>query len=118
MPQRSRETRRPLEAITGWGGEKRLTRASALRALGPVVYAVRVGPLIKIGHTANLARRFNELHADEVLAFVPGTTSDEQAIHDELTEHAHRGREWYRPTNEVLAVINGMRDRLGLLPVT
>lgn len=94
-----------------------ITRGAALRALGAVVYAVRVGDVIKIGHTTDLANRVSGLHADEVLAFAPGTYDDEQELHARLTEHLHHGREWYYPTPAVLAVVNEMRERLGLEPV-
>lgn len=85
MPQRTRLTQRPLHAVTGFGFITDLiSRAQALRALGEVVYAVRVGDVIKIGHTTDLAKRVNQLHATEILAFMPGTLADEQAIHARL----------------------------------
>jgi len=76
-----------------------------------------VGDVVKIGHTTDLAARYRTLHATEVLAFTPGTLADEQALHDSLADHVHHGREWYYPTPGVMAVVNEMRDALGLEPV-
>jgi len=93
-------------------------RNASLRALGPVVYAARcTDGVIKIGFTTNLAQRRWGIGSAELLAFEPGTLADEQALHDRLAEHVHHGREWYYPTPGVLAVVNEMRERLGLEPV-
>lgn len=44
-----------------------------------------------------------------------GTLAEERAIHARLSGHAVRGREWYPEDDpEVLAVVNEMRDSLGL----
>lgn len=118
MPQRTRLTQRPLHAVTGFGyTTTTISQTEALRAIGEVVYAVRVGDVVKIGHTTNLAARRWRLGATEVLAFQPGTYDDEQALHAALVEHLHHGREWYYPTPGVMAVVNEMRERLGLEPV-
>jgi hypothetical protein len=88
MPKRIRETRRPISAVTGFGHtDQMISRTHAMRAIGEVVYAVRVNGLVKIGHTSDLAQRISHLHADEVLAFAPGTLADEQALHRSLTAH-------------------------------
>lgn len=92
-------------------------RNEALRAVGEVVYAVRCGDVIKIGHTGDLAARCWSLKTTDVLAFTPGTYEDEQSIHALLVGNLHHGREWYYPTPDVLAVVNEMRDRIGLAPV-
>lgn len=109
----------PYLAADNWNrpDTNAITRGAALKAVGTVVYAVRVGDLVKIGHTGDLANRVSGLRAGEVLAFMPGTRADEQALHDRLTEHVHHGREWYYPTPDVFAVVNEMRERLGLEPV-
>jgi hypothetical protein len=94
-------------------------RNQILRALGSVVYAVRVpGRVIKIGCTADLATRAQALGAEEILAFKPGEYADEQLIHSGLVAHRHHGREYYHPTPEVMAVVNQMREDLGLDPAT
>lgn len=99
-------------------GSDPMSKPAALRALGEVVYAVRCGDIVKIGHTTDLAARCWGLRATEVLGFViGGTYDDEQQLHARLIEHVHHGREWYYPTPGVLAVVNEMRERLGLEPV-
>jgi len=105
------------------GPGRALTTASALRALGPIVYAVRLTDgLIKIGHSADFAQRRRCIggHSSEMLAVIPGATrADEQAIHAQLTDHVHHGREYYNPTPGVLQVVNRMREQIGLdHPVT
>jgi len=97
-------------------------RNAALRTLnlgGGLVYAARVaGGVIKIGHTGNLAERLYNLGpVVELLAFMPGTYADEQALHAKLADHLEHGREWYYPTPGVMAVVNDMRQILGLTPV-
>lgn len=95
-------------------------RAEALRSLTAgrsVVYAMRLPDgTIKIGCSAQLWRRRCTLRG-EVLAFVNGTRIEEQAIHRTLTAHLARGREYYRPTPAVLAVVNDMRKRFNLPPL-
>lgn len=92
-----------------------------LAALGPVVYALRSKDgHIKIGHTSNLAarRRHYSSKPDDLFAFRRGTEADEQAIHEQLRPFVARGREYYRWTPEVLAVVNDMRTDLGLDPLS
>lgn len=94
------------------------SRAAALRSLGPVVYAARVGGTIKIGYTTNLAMRLNAFGRDsELLAFKRGTYVDEQAIHASLTGHLHHALEWYYPTPRVMGLVNSWREEIGLQPV-
>jgi hypothetical protein len=91
------------------------SRAKALASLPPVVYAVRVDGAIKIGHSTELHNRLRKYGPTaELLAFIPGTRSDEKSIHDALTPYRARGHEFYRPTVEVLDVVNPMRAALGL----
>jgi hypothetical protein len=98
-----------------------LQRATAMRALGSVVYAARLADgTIKIGWTEHFDERLHWLkhyvqQDVELLAFRCGATyEDEQAIHATLVPHRARGREYYEPTAEVLAVINDMREEIGL----
>lgn len=82
-----------------------------LTSLGDVVYFAQVrGGIIKIGFTGDLARRRTELPSARLLAFRFGTHADEQAIHARLVEHRARGREWYHPTDEVMAEAHAARD--------
>ena len=91
-------------------------RREALALLGPVVYAVRAGSFVKIGYTGNLGTRLRSMGSTKVLAFKPAKGfADELAIHERLSGHALKGREWYSPTDPaVIAIINEMREPLGL----
>jgi hypothetical protein len=94
-----------------------VSRTAAMAAFGEVVYAARVGPAIKIGHTANLGQRYPSLAADELLGFRPGTYAEEQAIHTHLKPHRLRGREYYHETAEVIDVVNSIREFCRLEPL-
>ena len=94
-----------------------ITRAAALRAIGEVVYACRVGEHIKIGHTANLSRRLHDLRATELLGFQAGTYDDEQRLHRELAVWAAKGREYYDPAPPVILAVNAMRAVCHLEPL-
>jgi hypothetical protein len=104
-----------LDSTRGEVIQPTISRSAALRAIGEVVYAIRTSEgTIKIGHTRNLDMRRYQVGSVEVLAFQPGTFDDEQRIHAGLVDQRHHGREWYNPTPEVLAVVNDMRQRIGL----
>lgn len=83
-----------------------------------ILYAARFPDgTIKIGHTTQIAHRLSALIGQgggtpEVLAVKAGTYEDEQALHDRLAAHCRRGREWYNPDPEVLAVVNEWRADL------
>jgi len=99
--------------------EKKLGSITVLKALGPVVYALRVPDgAIKIGYSTDLPnrmRRFVRTSEAEILAILPGgTLAEEQAIHARLRDHVAYGREFYHPTPEVVAEVNGMREQIGL----
>ena len=86
-----------------------------LTCLGSVIYAIRCGDMIKIGYSTNLARRAAVLGGyANLLAWRPGTLADEQAIHASLDGLAVQGREYYPAAPRVLAVVNEMRDSMGL----
>ena len=117
-----------------WGGaqERRrtkgssLARTTAMRELGAVVYAARLADgTIKIGWTERFDLRLHWLkhyakQDVELLAFKLAGIEVEQEIHARLEpyraqipEHPN-AREFYRPVPQVLAVINELRDELGL----
>lgn len=111
----ARHGRGPTHTATQRGRD----RGAALRSLigdRPVVYALDMQDgTIKIGCTTNLIARRSHLGADaEILAFVFGDLADEQEIHRSLVAHRARGQEFYHRTNEVLAVVNSMRDQWNL----
>lgn len=87
-----------------------------LRDLGPVIYYAKVGGLIKIGFTSNLAVRFrNYPPGTKLLAWrTDATLEDEQEIHREMRHLLAAGNEWYWPTPEVLAIVNQARVDCGI----
>jgi hypothetical protein len=109
--------------LPGFSQRTRNTEATeALRILnmaGPVVYAIRTKDgLIKIGVTSQMSIRRRKLGPhDDILALKIGDRVVEQQIHARLTDHRHHGNEWYYPTPGVMAVINEMREDLGLKPL-
>lgn len=118
-PHERSDMQRRYSAHPVWGdrdpiGREFLTTSDAMSSLGEVVYAVRVGDLIKIGFSSNMAQRMGALNPTEILAFKLGNYADEQAIHRRLVDHVARGREWYYPTPGVFDVINEMRHALGM----
>jgi hypothetical protein len=93
------------------------TRREALDMLPPMVYFVRMPDgIIKIGHSGNLGQRINAL-GGELLAFKPGDRADERSHHERFAHLLERGREWFRPGDDLLDYINELRSGLGL-PVT
>ena len=87
-----------------------LGRYEALRilaSLGPVVYAVAYGPWVKIGWTGNIVKRVYSLDT-------AARRDDEAAVHRLLVAHLARGREYFHPADEVMAVVNSWRTDLGL----
>lgn len=94
------------------------------KALGPVLYAVRLDDgVIKIGCTINLLKRVATIRSTEhsttveLLAFMPGDVAAELALHRQLTAHRARGREYYRATAEVMAAVDRMRATVGMEPL-
>lgn len=83
-----------------------------LHAMGPVIYFAQMRDgLIKIGYTTDLRkRRHGWEKGSRVLAFRYGTLDDELLIHQGLADSRAYGREWYRPTDEVMAEVESARD--------
>lgn len=85
-----------------------------------LVYAIKMPDgIIKIGWTKNISERRRPLTTDydAILAVLPGSYDDEQAIHDRLAKHVARGREYYHPHAEVLACVNELRSKVGVEPI-
>jgi hypothetical protein len=108
----------PIQAVPQ---RRHWDRAEALRALigdRSVVYAIRLRDgIIKIGCSANVRSRRNFYTGSEIVGFRFGDYADEQAIHAQLRSSVARGREYYHPTAEVLAVVNDMRQDFNLPPL-
>lgn len=80
-----------------------------------VVYFIQAaGGPIKIGVTTDINQRLRELQVANPLPLVtlgtiPGTQALERELHLKLTQHRIRG-EWFKPDDEVLAVL--LRERV------
>jgi hypothetical protein len=86
----------------------------ALQGGRHVIYALRLpDDVIKIGCCADLAMRASQLHG-QILGFRFGDFDEEREIHQQLRAHVARGREYYHPRPEVIAVVNELRDEFGL----
>lgn len=100
-----------------------VSRMETMESLGSVVYVARLSDgIIKIGWTQNFGNRLRYLKSQNrqsvtLLAFMFGDRDDEQEIHAQLTEHRARGREFYHPHPDVLAIVNTMRGDLGMEPI-
>lgn len=108
-------TRAPSNAAV-----RRKAILEAITDLGAVIYAIQCADgLIKIGHTGNLKHRRSQhgVAFGAILAVIPGSYDDEQALHKQLQQHVAKGREYYHPTPEVLDFVNRIRTRAGIPPV-
>lgn len=88
--------------------------------LPAVIYAFRCDDgAVKIGFSTRLAKRRATLKFSwaDLLGFMPGTIEQERELHKRLVRSRQRGGEYYRPTNEVLDVIDEMRQVCGLSPL-
>ena len=100
--------------------DRRRAILEALANLGEVIYAIRCPDgLIKIGWTTRLRHRryFYGGGFDAILAVIPGTHDEEQALHERFRPYRAKGHEYYHPTPEVLSFINEIRERAGIPPV-
>jgi hypothetical protein len=75
-------------------------------AFAGVIYFLKIGPYIKIGHTKNLHRRLRAYPPQtQVLASHPGSRDDEQELHRQFAAFRESGREWYMDVPEIRAHI-------------
>lgn len=86
--------------------------AVPLASMGSIVYYIRRGDLIKIGTTADPARRFAALLPDEILAFEPGGRNEETYRHRQFIHLRGRG-ENFRQAPELLEHIRAVREMYG-----
>ncbi len=82
-----------------------------------VVYYLRIGDFIKIGTTSNLKRRINSYPPGCLLLAVErgGTGLEGYRINQFSHLNAAR-REWFRPGEELIGHINGLRQQAGKDP--
>ncbi|MEE1813539.1 GIY-YIG nuclease family protein [Streptomyces sp. SP18ES09] len=76
------------------------------------VYFIRIGQLVKIGMTTNLANRFSSLRPNEVLAIQPGGLADETALHRKFAS-LRAGGEFFHPGPPLQEHIRELRQRIG-----
>jgi hypothetical protein len=103
--------------VRGWNEARPTSITSLCADLPPVIYCIRLDDgCIKIGWTEDLAarKRWFGKGWERILAVTPGTIEDEKALHARLTASRARGREYYRPTPEVMDVVNTMRADAGV----
>ena len=87
--------------------------------VGPVLYAVRVNGMIKIGFTRDVYERVRKYgNIRNILALKPGSLADETALHRSLRAHCAKGREYYHPAPEVIALVNEWRSALNFDPIS
>ena len=110
---------RATSVRTTFANHSSTTPRSAARDVGPCLYAIRIADgTIKIGFSTKIYQRLVHLGPlADVLAIVPGTWEDEQAIHRSLRPHVAHSREYYRATPAVLSVVNDMRAAARLQPI-
>lgn len=100
--------------------QRQIRRAFAEMSGRSVVYAIRCADgAIKIGCSENFGNRKRAygVSIDNILAVIPGTHADEQAIHRRLSAYRARGREYYHATPEIMAFVNDMRRKCGVQPI-
>lgn len=82
--------------------------------IGGHVYFVRVGDLIKIGYSTQPYQRLRAYPPNaEVLGVFPGTRKSEADLHGRFRFALQKGREWFRPADEILEYIAEMIDHYG-----
>lgn len=76
-----------------------------------VVYYIRVDTLIKIGYSGRVYARMKAYPPHAVLlATEPGNPDLERRRHNQFNRHLAAGREWFRPSPELIAHINSLRE--------
>jgi hypothetical protein len=93
--------------------------AQALDELRSVVYFVAAHGLVKIGYTSNLRNRLATYGVERaaLMAVIPGGRTEERAHHQRFAPDLARGREWFRPSAELMTYINDLRANAGVGPV-
>ena len=76
------------------------------------VYFIRIGQLVKIGMTTNLANRFSSLRPNEVLVIQPGGLDEEAALHRQFAV-LRAGGEFFHPGPPLQEHIRELRQRIG-----
>lgn len=92
-----------LRLVNSFEQEQRARRRRATYRSAPeVVYYVRVGDHIKIGHTTNLRQRMNSYRTGTLLAVEAGDLRLEARRHRQFAGSLAAGREWFTPTPDLM----------------
>lgn len=77
-----------------------------------VVYYIRIGHFVKIGTTVDMYNRMSTLQPDEILATELGGRDLEVSRHQQFAHiRAPKGREYFYPTDELMAHITEVKAR-------
>jgi hypothetical protein len=100
LPQSKVTVRRLDDGLSSWWWRVR-----------SMVYFIRAADgMVKIGTSTNVLKRVKDLASQspvplELVAVVPGNTTDEAALHDRFNDARDHG-EWFRPVPELLEFID------------
>lgn len=127
-------------ALLSWSQSKAYRLAQALEAAGWIergrggwvlvepgsepsgfVYLAELWPsgVLKVGYSLNPVRRVRAISclqltdSASLIAFAPGTKSDESAIHAAAVHHLVHGREWFEPQQEVVDLFASWAESTG-----
>lgn len=110
----------PLSAVYEQRLDVTADHVADFDALGPLVYYVHTKDgLIKIGTTTNVVHRLYAYGVPlrRLLAWEPGSYVRESERLAQFRASLHHGREWHKPTPDLLDHIDTLRHGLGLPPV-
>lgn len=111
----SPHTQAIIDDVTGQ--QKRRASKPKREKIGPVVYYIKYGELIKIGSAKDLEARLATYNpGGELLATEPGDRDLEQKRHEQLAIHRIYGKEWYAATPTVLHHIDLLTRKHGEPP--
>jgi len=98
---------------------QRRQMAQAYAEMGDVVYFLRRGDLVKIGHSRNLRNRLHGHGAkpEDLLYLMPGGYETEQAMHERFADDLAEGREVFRMSPALRAFLDEGRGRMGIEPI-
>ncbi len=128
MANRTRSTRAVELVAGGFTPDAIDDLGNITRGLAPLLYAFRIDhgaagnrfTVVKIGFTEHLDQRRRSLRASwlDLLAIKPGTRADEEALHRRIPDkHRAYAREYYLPTPQIIALLDGWRATFNLPPI-
>jgi hypothetical protein len=88
----------------------RIERKAEEKRQGAVVYYMRLGDMVKIGWTTNLATRKAKINPQEILATEPGDATVERERHKQFADLRVHG-EWFRLESPLTKWISEVKAR-------